>query len=38
MDFRFSAEDEAFRQDIRAFLAAEWAGGTGDASVGSDEE
>ena len=38
MDFRFSAEDEAFRQDIRAFVAAAWPGGTGDASVDSDEE
>ena len=38
MDFRFTAEDEAFRQEIRAFLVAEWPGGTGDASVDSDEE
>src|SRR3989304_512789 len=38
MDFRFSAEDDAFRAEIRAFLQAEWPGGTGDASVDSDEE
>ncbi|MDP3766973.1 MAG: acyl-CoA dehydrogenase family protein, partial [Dehalococcoidia bacterium] len=38
MDFRFSPEDETFRREIRAFLAAEWPGGTGDASVDSDEE
>jgi alkylation response protein AidB-like acyl-CoA dehydrogenase len=38
MDFRFSEEDEAFRKDIRAFLEAEWPGGTGDAAVDSDEE
>ncbi|MEX0799962.1 MAG: acyl-CoA dehydrogenase family protein [Dehalococcoidia bacterium] len=38
MDFRFSPEDEAFRAEIRAFLEAEWPGGTGDASVDSDEE
>jgi alkylation response protein AidB-like acyl-CoA dehydrogenase len=38
MDFQFSREDEAFRREIRSFLAAEWPGGTGDASVDSDEE
>jgi alkylation response protein AidB-like acyl-CoA dehydrogenase len=38
MNFRFSPEDEAFRGEIRAFLEAEWPGGTGDASVDSDEE
>jgi alkylation response protein AidB-like acyl-CoA dehydrogenase len=46
MNFRFSAEDAAFRAEIRAFLEAEWPGqtpepwfgGTGDASVDSDEE
>jgi alkylation response protein AidB-like acyl-CoA dehydrogenase len=38
MDFRFSPEDEAFRAEIRAFLEAEWPGGTGDASVDSEEE
>ena len=24
MDFRFSDEEEAFRQEVRAFIAAEW--------------
>ncbi|MCI0890467.1 MAG: acyl-CoA dehydrogenase family protein [Chloroflexi bacterium] len=38
MDFSFDAEDEAFRREIRAFLASEWSGGTGDAAVDSDEE
>jgi len=38
MDFRFTPEDEAFRAEIRAFVEAEWPGGTGDASVDSDEE
>jgi alkylation response protein AidB-like acyl-CoA dehydrogenase len=38
MDFQFSSEDEAFRQEVRSFLSAEWPGGTGDASVDSDEE
>ena len=38
MDFSFDAEDEAFRREIRAFLASEWPGGTGDAAVDSDEE
>ena len=38
MDFRFDAEDEAFRREIREFLASEWSGGTGDAAVDSDEE
>jgi alkylation response protein AidB-like acyl-CoA dehydrogenase len=38
MNFRFSPEDDAFRAEIRAFLEAEWPGGTGDASVDSDEE
>ncbi len=38
MDFRFSPEDDAFRQELRAFLRAEWSGGTGDAAVDSDEE
>ena len=38
MDFRFTPDDEAFREEIRAFLTAEWPGGTGDASVDSDEE
>jgi alkylation response protein AidB-like acyl-CoA dehydrogenase len=38
MDFRFSNEDSAFRAELRAFLEAEWPGGTGDASVDSDEE
>jgi alkylation response protein AidB-like acyl-CoA dehydrogenase len=38
MDFRFEPEDEAFRSELRSFLAAEWPGGTGDASVDSDEE
>ena len=38
MDFRFSQDDETFRAEIRAFLEAEWPGGTGDASVESDEE
>jgi len=38
LDFRFSPEDEAFRREIRAFLEAEWFGGTGDASVDGDDE
>ncbi len=38
MDFRFDSEDEAFRREIRAFLAETWFGGTGDAAVDSDEE
>ncbi len=38
MDFRFTPEDEAFRAELRAFLQAEWPGGTGDSSVDSDEE
>jgi alkylation response protein AidB-like acyl-CoA dehydrogenase len=38
MDFSFSQDDNAFRAELRAFLAAEWHGGTGDASVDSDEE
>jgi alkylation response protein AidB-like acyl-CoA dehydrogenase len=38
MNFRFTTDDEAFRAEIRAFLQAEWPGGTGDASVDSDEE
>jgi alkylation response protein AidB-like acyl-CoA dehydrogenase len=38
MDFRFSAEDQAFRQELRRFLRAEWPGGTGDASPDSEEE
>jgi alkylation response protein AidB-like acyl-CoA dehydrogenase len=38
MDFRFAEEDNAFRSELRAFLQAEWPGGTGDASVDSDEE
>lgn len=38
MEFRFTEEDEAFRQEIREFLKAEWPGGTGDASVDSEEE
>jgi alkylation response protein AidB-like acyl-CoA dehydrogenase len=38
MDFRFSDGDEAFRHEIRAFLHAEWPGGTGDASVDNEEE
>jgi alkylation response protein AidB-like acyl-CoA dehydrogenase len=38
MDFGFSEEDRAFRAELRAFLQAEWAGGTGDASVDSGEE
>ncbi len=38
MDFRFDSEDEAFRREIRAFIASEWSGGTGDAAVDSDEE
>ena len=38
MDFRFTPEDEAFRAEIRAFLKAEWPGGTGDAAVDSDKE
>jgi len=38
MDFRFDPEDEAFRRDIRAFLAEHWSGGTGDAAVDNDEE
>jgi alkylation response protein AidB-like acyl-CoA dehydrogenase len=38
MDLRFSPEDDVFRRELRAFLAAEWQGGTGDASVDSDEE
>jgi alkylation response protein AidB-like acyl-CoA dehydrogenase len=38
MNFRFSPEDVAFRTEIRAFLQSEWPGGTGDASVDSDEE
>jgi alkylation response protein AidB-like acyl-CoA dehydrogenase len=38
MDFRFSDEDEAFRAEMRAFLAKEWPGGTGDAPVDNDEE
>lgn len=38
MDFRFSDGDDAFRSEIRAFLAREWPGGTGDAPVDNDEE
>jgi alkylation response protein AidB-like acyl-CoA dehydrogenase len=38
MNFRFSPEEDAFRAEIRAFLQAEWPGGTGDASVDSGEE
>jgi alkylation response protein AidB-like acyl-CoA dehydrogenase len=38
MDYRFAPDDEAFRAEIRAFLQAEWPGGTGDASVDSEEE
>lgn len=38
MDFRFSADDEAFRQEVREFIRREWPGGTGDASVDSREE
>lgn len=38
MDFRFSPEDEAFRQEVREFIRREWPGGTGDASVDSAEE
>jgi alkylation response protein AidB-like acyl-CoA dehydrogenase len=38
MDFGFSDEDRAFRAELRAFLQSEWPGGTGDASVDSDEE
>jgi len=38
MDFSSTSEDEAFRRELRAFLEAEWAGGTGDASVDSEEE
>jgi alkylation response protein AidB-like acyl-CoA dehydrogenase len=38
MDFRFSDQDEAFRREIRSFLESDWPGGTGDASVDSDEE
>ena len=38
MDFRFTAEDEAFRAELRAFLRAEWSGGTGDASVDNEKE
>ncbi len=38
MDFRFSDDDSAFRAELRAFLRAEWPGGTGDAAVDSDEE
>lgn len=38
MDFRFSPDDDAFRMEIRDFLAAEWSGGTGDAAVDSTEE
>jgi alkylation response protein AidB-like acyl-CoA dehydrogenase len=38
MNFRFSPKDDAFGAEIRAFLEAEWPGGTGDASVDSDEE
>jgi alkylation response protein AidB-like acyl-CoA dehydrogenase len=38
MDFGFSEDDQAFRAELRAFLQAEWPGGTGDASVDSDEE
>jgi alkylation response protein AidB-like acyl-CoA dehydrogenase len=38
MDFRFTDEDNAFRAELRAFLQAEWPGGTGDAAVDSDEE
>jgi len=38
MDFRFSEDDDAFRAEMRAFLAKEWPGGTGDAPVDNDEE
>jgi alkylation response protein AidB-like acyl-CoA dehydrogenase len=38
MDFSFTPEDEAFRRELRALLEAEWPGGTGDASVDSEEE
>jgi alkylation response protein AidB-like acyl-CoA dehydrogenase len=38
MDFAFAADDEAFRREIREFLAVEWPGGTGDASPDSEEE
>ena len=38
MHLSFSPEDEHFRKEIREFLAAEWPGGTGDASPDSEEE
>ncbi len=38
MNFRFSREDDAFRSEIRDFLASEWSGGTGDASPDGEEE
>ena len=38
MDFHFTREDDAFRKELQDFLTAEWPGGTGDASVDSDEE
>jgi len=38
MDFRFSPDEEAFRDELRAFLRQEWSGGTGDAAVDSVEE
>jgi len=38
MDFSFTREDEAFRRELRALLEAEWPGGTGDASLDSEEE
>jgi alkylation response protein AidB-like acyl-CoA dehydrogenase len=38
MDFRFSEGDDAFRGEMRSFLAREWPGGTGDAPVDNDDE
>jgi alkylation response protein AidB-like acyl-CoA dehydrogenase len=38
MDFRFSAEDEAFRTELVDLLRREWPGGSGDSSVHSERE
>jgi alkylation response protein AidB-like acyl-CoA dehydrogenase len=38
VDFRFAPEQTAFREELRAFLAAEWPGGTGDYIIHNPEE
>ncbi len=37
MEFRFTAEQEAFREEVRGFLSAEWKGGRGGGEFGDDE-